>query len=425
MYRVDRGAQSGALKILKRRFWSGARYGRFRSEIEAMHSCADIAGVLPVLDFNCPDQPSDSDPPWLVTGLAEPMRAALGSRPQLRNVVEACLEIAETLAKMHDRGTSHRDIKPENLFRFNGRFSVGDFGLVDFPGKESVTADGGSLGPVYYIAPEMLNEARRSDGRPADVFSLAKTLWVLAADQHYPLPGPLRSTEDATRLSTYSSDLFAALLNRPLERATQSDPSVRPSMGEFASELRAWLTRPDPVAGADAFDAVEFAASIATLNERHHVQQRLTKESDARMATDGLRLRELIRPTATKILDAMKSANFVEPNLSIDNVGWGFFCHGNVRAAQWNGDVTLKADLRIEIPQDPNVPIRATAEYQVELNRPSKLSREVLWSAVAVFPAGGSIEQSEMAGLLDSMAVNFRPAVRRVIELASQQTQDR
>jgi hypothetical protein len=41
------------------------------------------------------------------------------------------------------------------------------------------------------------------DYAPADVWSLAKTLWVLACDQRWPPPGPHRRDEPATRLDAY------------------------------------------------------------------------------------------------------------------------------------------------------------------------------------------------------------------------------
>ena len=121
--------------------------------------------------------------------LATPIRTALGKRASLRAVVEAMIEVATTLAAMHDRGVAHRDIKPDNLFQSGTRYVVGDFGLADFEGRTAITAPGEKVGPVYYIAPEMLNRAQAADGRAADVFSFAKSLWVLVSGQQFPLPG--------------------------------------------------------------------------------------------------------------------------------------------------------------------------------------------------------------------------------------------
>jgi hypothetical protein len=80
---------------------------------------------------------------------------------------------------------------PDNLFFFENRFAVGDFGLVSFEGKSADTAQGERIGPMFFMAPEMLNSAIEADGQFADVYSLAKTLWVMATGQRSPQPGRL------------------------------------------------------------------------------------------------------------------------------------------------------------------------------------------------------------------------------------------
>ena len=190
VYRAERAGVVGAIKLL--RSVEPKRVARFRDEVHAMMACGDIPGVLPILGS---DTRPDVGPPWFIMGLAVTIDEELSATgqaaaiPSLRRVIEAILSIASTLMAMHGRGFSHRDVKPENLFFFNGKWAVGDFGLVSFEGKTSVTSKGERIGPLHYIAPEMLNSAAEADGRAADVFSLAKTLWVLATGQRFPLPG--------------------------------------------------------------------------------------------------------------------------------------------------------------------------------------------------------------------------------------------
>jgi serine/threonine protein kinase len=88
-----------------------------------------------------------------------------------------------------DKNVSHRDVKPGNLYSFEGRWTIGDFGLVSYPNKEALTAEGKTLGPQHFLAPEMISNPRHADGTKADVYSPAKTLWVLATGQNYPPPG--------------------------------------------------------------------------------------------------------------------------------------------------------------------------------------------------------------------------------------------
>ena len=97
---------------------------------------------------------------------------------------------------------------------------------------------------MFYIAPEMLNNASISAGGPADVYSLSKTLWVLVTGQNYPLPGQHQSEIEQVALQSFLNHPRIALLDILLERATQLDPLARPSMKQFAEELRAWLRKP-------------------------------------------------------------------------------------------------------------------------------------------------------------------------------------
>ena len=102
------------------------------------------------------------------------------SAATLDEVLRAFVGIAETLADLAAEGIHHRDLKPSNLFLLDGRWVIGDFGLATYPDKSSVTTDERKLGPVYYIAPEMLNAPSTVHPAPADVFSIAKSIWVLA-----------------------------------------------------------------------------------------------------------------------------------------------------------------------------------------------------------------------------------------------------
>lgn len=47
------------------------------------------------------------------------------------------------------------DIKPSNIYYYEGRFSLGDFGLVDFPDNDDFTRSDQGLGAIFTIAPEM------------------------------------------------------------------------------------------------------------------------------------------------------------------------------------------------------------------------------------------------------------------------------
>lgn len=106
--------------------------------------------------------------------IAVPLLDALGGTPEFPQVVQAVEHIARTLADLAADGVSHRDIKPDNLFQLNGEWAVGDFGLVKYPERESATRHGRRLGPLYFMAPEMRQNADTANAELADVYSLAK-----------------------------------------------------------------------------------------------------------------------------------------------------------------------------------------------------------------------------------------------------------
>jgi serine/threonine protein kinase len=197
----------------------------------------------------------------LATPIATPIQEALKVRP-LVDAVGAVLAVAETIAQLHSEGVSHRDIKPNNLYQFQGRWVVGDLGLVDFPDKDSLTETGERLGPWNYLAPEMLEQAKHADGAMADVYSIAKTLWVLATEQSKPPPGEQRVDNAQIGIGAYRSHSRIRQLDLLIERSTRLDSAVRPSMAEFAHELRAWLDTPD----------VQPQQDITAILERIHAQ---------------------------------------------------------------------------------------------------------------------------------------------------------
>ena len=264
-----------ALKILKTHKPDSETYKRFLSEIEVLHKIGTRRGIIHLKDAFLPQDRGDV-PPWLAMEIGMPIKDALGQDPSIEQIVEAVSDIAGTLSLLaQEEGIYHRDIKPANLFRKAEEWCVGDFGLASYPDKEALTEVGRRLGPMYYIAPEMLINASTADGGPADVYSLAKTLWVLATGQNYPLPGQLRTETDQITLRNYLPHPRVAMLDVLLEQATEFLPQARPTMGQFAEELQAWLKRPAiPISPQDISELVA---------RMHPVLVRLRKQETARM----------------------------------------------------------------------------------------------------------------------------------------------
>ena len=236
--RTDGGPNRYAVKTLNS---SNAYYGsRFAAEVKFLTEHPGD-GVLPLIDSHLATGTRDIS--WFVMPCATPLLVALGEQPGHEAVIEAVATYAETLARLAAEGIGHRDIKPDNLFQREGKWEVGDFGLVKFPGKKAMTAPGKKLGPMHFHAPEMLEEADRADYGPADVWSLAKTLWVLLVGANFPQPGEYRAGGPYS-LGHWIVYPWSLELDSLIIRCTELLPERRPTMDQVAKELRACLAEP-------------------------------------------------------------------------------------------------------------------------------------------------------------------------------------
>jgi hypothetical protein len=256
VWEAERGGERGAIKLLTRR--SAEAVARFAREIETMRELAGRTGVLPLLDAEMPDRSRRPVAGWLVTPVAEVSYEALKGS-ELREVVEAIQEVAATLAELHaEPGKAHRDLKPSNLFRSQGRWALGDFGLVTGDDSEALTAPGRILGPINFVAYEVMIDPTTADPFRADVCSLAKTLWVLATEQRWPPPG--HQLADEFPIRQYRQHPRSDLLDSLIERATSLRPEDRPTMAEFAEELRSWVGMSDDK--SEGFSLGDYGAEL-------------------------------------------------------------------------------------------------------------------------------------------------------------------
>jgi len=282
-----------ALKVLKSRKPDREPYRRFVAEVETLRKLGDLDGILPLLAAGLPKEPAVGDYPWLAMPVAEGIRAALSKSP-LDAVIDAMAEVAETLARLAaEHQIAHRDLKPANLYRDDGRALVGDFGLVSLPDADELTREDRPLGPIHYMPYEMLLDPARADPFLADVYAFAKTLWVLASEQRYPVEGHQSSAVRAYSLAELRPHPKAAALDRLIDRATILEPSRRPAMAEMASELRGLMVLSD---ASISFDPGDVGTEI-----RRRLADELAGEDRRRDLLDAFAasvntLRELAEP---------------------------------------------------------------------------------------------------------------------------------
>lgn len=208
---------------------------RFQDEIKIISENQDNDGVMHIIDYS-----TDSEILWYVMPESQTLNKFLEKKDSTA-VMIAILEIAKVLSPLHDKGVSHRDIKPQNLFYRDGKYIIGDFGLVDYPEKiKGLTIQGSSLGPRWTIAPEMRNNPETADGSKADVYSLSKTMWILLTLIDKGFEGQYSPT-GSIGLANYAPDLYLNVLEDLLVQSTENDPNLRPSIDEFIEILENWI----------------------------------------------------------------------------------------------------------------------------------------------------------------------------------------
>jgi serine/threonine-protein kinase len=159
----------------------------------------------------------------------------------VREKILAIEQIADTMTHLHARGISHRDIKPENILLFMNRSHICDFGCVTYPKKPPLTRDLRWVGPVWTMAPEVRRNDTKADPMPADVYSLAKTLWITLTGTVKGFDGQY-SGDGTLSIRSTCEDLYVTPIEELLVTSTDHLPSKRPTMYEFTKALRGWLS---------------------------------------------------------------------------------------------------------------------------------------------------------------------------------------
>ena len=224
-----------AIKLLKK--IKQKAYNRFIDETTVIDRNSDIEGIIPTVEKNLPDKLTDKTP-YYIMPLAESAEKKIQGG-SIEEKVKAILDVAETLSKLHERKIYHRDIKPENILYYNSRVSLVDFGLVHYPDKKEVSLNNEEIGPKWTMAPEMRRESSKADGAKADIYSLAKTLWIFLTERRKGFDGQY-STESIIDLKKFYPESYTSPIDNLLIAATDNDPRRRPSVDEFISGLRKW-----------------------------------------------------------------------------------------------------------------------------------------------------------------------------------------
>jgi serine/threonine protein kinase len=276
--RRPESSEPAAVKVINTRRVDREPYQRFVREINFLREHGTIEGLLPLVDAYLPEEPTRADPPWLAMPVAVPLQQALANRP-LADVVAAVATIADTLWRLaRDLNVAHRDIKPGNLYELEGKWVIGDFGLVALPDREGLTREGKPLGPLHYTPYEMIINPAAADPHAADVYQLGKTLWVLATGQAFPPEGHQPAKTRSFQIGDYRTHPRVDVLDREIDLMTRLHAEERPSKEQVARDLKAWLELSDEAV------AVDFAEARSRLRQK--LEGELARQDRAQQRLD-------------------------------------------------------------------------------------------------------------------------------------------
>ena len=220
----------------KKRYKNRETQRRFENEILiAKKNAANILGIIPIIRA-CKKEC------WYTMPIAQPIMEYIKDK-RIDQIITGIIQLTETLGQLHDKGISHRDIKPANIYFYKERFSLSDFGLVDFPENfENLTRTDRGLGAIFTIAPEMKRNPQSADGKKADVFSLAKTMWMLLTEDERGFDGVYNYLDPSHSLRYLDKfkNVHLVEIDELLKEATDNNPEKRPTIKEFGEKLKCW-----------------------------------------------------------------------------------------------------------------------------------------------------------------------------------------
>lgn len=243
VYFVKYNQKNYALKYVV--FDSEMKYKRFQREIEIMKKIKNkVTGIMKIYDSYISEKYEENKSfGWYVMDIAKTLNINEIKKYNITKIIKNVLEIAKILKQLHRKKISHRDIKPENILCIDNKWYLSDFGLVDYPNAENITIDekNRALGPRMTIAPEFKRNPDTSEGTKADIYSLAKTLWIFLTGDKNCFDGQYNFRDKKISIRNYIKNKPLGLIEQLLFRATENSPENRIDIDEVIEYLENFL----------------------------------------------------------------------------------------------------------------------------------------------------------------------------------------
>ncbi len=223
-----------ALKFLSQRgLVSPEDKVRFIQEAKAA-SALNHPNILTIYDFN-----EEAGEQFIVMELIEgtSLKSRILAQKEVKTqlstnqVIDYALQIAQGLAKAHERGILHRDVKSENIMvTTDGLVKIMDFGLAKLKGQVGVTRVGSTVGTAAYMSPEQVRGEEVDE--QADVWAYGVVLFEMVTGEL-----PFRGEHESAMLYSIANEVPKQVsklrvdlplpLQQIIERCLQKDRSQR------------------------------------------------------------------------------------------------------------------------------------------------------------------------------------------------------
>lgn len=303
VYRIENTVgEVFAVKILTQ-IKNKKSYKRFRDEINVLKKLGEVNGVIKIIEYSLPEELNSEESVYYLMPLAARLEDYLQGK-RYEQFYKIIIKLAETLVHLHDLNITHRDIKPDNILVINDEPVFSDFGLAHFPKKEKISSLTEKIGAVWTIAPEMKRISSAAQFKKADIYSFAKTLWILVTKQKQGFEGQyivkssisidnfvdLKINDHFRKFGEWRYESLI-LLESLIRDATDNNPVNRPSALEFSSRLSEWYNTSSVLAKRNDYEwehclsrifpvSIPESSSWTNIKEAHNILQLISKEYD-------------------------------------------------------------------------------------------------------------------------------------------------